>query len=228
MSREVLILRPLPGAQDTARRAQGLGLAPVVAPLFEIVRVDWAPPDAARFDAVMLTSANATRTAGLGLAAFRHLPAYAVGEASAAAATAAGFADVRTGPADGIALAAMMAAAGVALAFHPRGADTVAIPNPGFAIESAIVYSAEPVGTLPEAASEALRRDALALLHSPRSGAHFAALAAGFRPTTRIAAVSEAAAAAAGPGWRECHIAPVPRDHALLELAAKLCKNQPT
>jgi len=228
MSREVLILRAWPGAKDSAGRALALGLEPTVAPLFTIVRRYWTPPDAARFDAVMLTSAYAAHLGGPGLAAFRRLPAFAVGEATAAAAAAAGFADVRTGPANAAALARMIAAAGVTAAFHPRGADVAAVPNPGFEIESAIVYAAEPVGALPEAAAAALRRDALALLHSPRAGAHFAALAAGFRLTTRIAAISDAAAAAAGPGWRECHVAPIPRDHALLELAAKLCKNART
>jgi uroporphyrinogen-III synthase len=62
--------------------------------------------DAARrggFDAVMLTSANAARLAGDAMASFTALPCYAVGEASAAAAADAGFADIRVGPSDGAA-----------------------------------------------------------------------------------------------------------------------------
>ena len=66
MTNEVLILRPEPGAGRTAERARKLGLVPVVAPLFAIRALPWTPPDAAGFDAVMLTSANAAREAGGG------------------------------------------------------------------------------------------------------------------------------------------------------------------
>ena len=59
----MLILRPQPGADETAARARTLGLEPVVAPLFTIRPLAWEPPDPAEFDAVLLTSANAARHA---------------------------------------------------------------------------------------------------------------------------------------------------------------------
>jgi uroporphyrinogen-III synthase len=44
------------------------------------------------------------------------------------------------------------------------------------------------------------------------------------RAPISLAAISAAAADAAGPGWAAVHVADRPRDHALLELAARLCK----
>ncbi|MEA3064722.1 MAG: hypothetical protein QOJ27_1168, partial [Sphingomonadales bacterium] len=48
-------------------------------------------------------------------------------------------------------------------------------------------------------------------------------LAAG-KGSIRVAAISAAAAEAAGEGWAAKAVAAAPRDQALLELAAKLCK----
>ncbi len=82
---KILVLRPQPGADETAARARDLGLEPVVAPLFTVRPLAWTAPDPAAFDAVMLTSASAARQASEGLAPFKQLPCYAVGEATAAA-----------------------------------------------------------------------------------------------------------------------------------------------
>jgi uroporphyrinogen-III synthase len=65
----------------------------------------------------------------------------------------------------------------------------------------------------------------VALIHSPRAGHRFAELAKD-RSTIAIAAISEAAAAAAGDGWQSVAAAGQPSDEALLALAARLC-NKP-
>jgi uroporphyrinogen-III synthase len=223
MTRGVLVLRPQPGADQTAARARALGLEPVVAPLFSIAARRWDAPDPAGFDAVMLTSANALRFAGPALARFTHLPAFAVGEATAEMAYAAGFADIRRGPRDAAALIILMDAAGVRSAFHPCGEDRVALRRASVDILSVPVYAAEAVEALPAAAAEALAGGALALLHSPRAAALFAGMTTGHE-AIGIAAISAAAAEAAGSGWRSVDIAEQPRDQALLELAAKLCQ----
>jgi len=222
--RPLLILRPQPGAGETAARAQALGLAPIVAPLFMIRPLSWVAPDPAGFDAVMLTSANAARHAGDGLTPFLSLPCYAVGEASAAAAREAGFAEVRVGPADGDALAALMVADGVHLALHPCGADFAPQGRPGIRIDDVPVYAADGAGRLPPEAEAGLRGGALALLHSPRAASWFAMLVGDRRGSIAIAAISAAAARAAGTGWEDVAVAAAPRDEALLELAAKLCQ----
>src|SRR3546814_5342631 len=78
----LLILRPEPGASMTAGRATALGLQPVCYPLFQVRPCVWDAPDPAEFDAIMLTSANALLHGGPQLDRFKHLPAFAVGEAT--------------------------------------------------------------------------------------------------------------------------------------------------
>jgi uroporphyrinogen-III synthase len=214
----LLILRPQPGAGDTAARARALGLEPVVAPLFSVRPLAWTPPDPAGFDAVMLTSASAARQASAGLTPFKAMPCYAVGEATAAAAAEAGFTDIRIGPDDGKSLLLMMAEDGVRTAFHACGEDHLAFGHPDVAITRVPVYAAEAADRLPVPAE-----DMLALLHSPRAATLFGALA-GDKSRIAIAAISAKTARAAGEGWRAVSVAPQPRDQALLELAAELCQ----
>ena len=211
---KLLIVRPQPGAEESATRARALGLEPIVAPLFEIRPLAWTPPDPAGFDAILLTSANAARLGGAGLVFFLALPCYAVGERTADAARAAGFVEVRTGPSDGAALAAMAKRDGARSLLHLGGRDH----RPLEGAAHVAVYASEETGTLPPEPGEAV-----VLLHSPRAAARFAALA-GDRGRFTLAAISAETAAAAGTGWRQVAVAAAPRDEALLELAAKLCQ----
>jgi uroporphyrinogen-III synthase len=215
----VLVLRPEPGAAATAERARALGLEAIVTPLFTIRPLDWDAPDPAAFDAMFLTSANAARHGGPKLGAFLDLPCQAVGDATAHAARAAGFRDVRTGSGDGAdALAAMSGRV-----LHLCGREHLALMHPGVTVERRIVYAADAVGALSAEAEAALRAKAVALLHSPRAAALFASFVQDRHDVT-AAAISEAAAAALGTGWRQVGVAPRPRDEPLLELAADLCQ----
>jgi len=223
VSGTVLILRPEPGASATAARAWAFGMSPILAPLFAIRTLPWDAPDPADYDAVLLTSANGARHAGARLRNFTDLPCYAVGEASAAAARQAGFEEVRTGSADGAAALAMLSADGVRRALHPCGLAHTGLAGLGPEIVHRPVYAADPVDSLPRAAAKAIADGALVLLHSPRAGALLARLVRD-REAVRIAAISAAAAGAAGPGWRSKAVAEAPRDEALLELALKLCQ----
>ena len=229
MSASVLILRAQPGADATAARARKLGLKPVVAPIFEVRPIAWQAPDPARFDAVLLTSANAARHGGAGLVSLRHLPCFAVGPATADAASRSGFEDVRTGPSNGAALIPLLAEAGVSRALHLCGREHIALEHPQVTLVTLPVYASEPAASLPRTAAEAIASGALILLHSPGSALCFGRLfdrAGMARETASIAAISKAAEAAAGPGWAEVACAPEPRDEALLELAAKLCQTR--
>lgn len=219
----LLILRPQPGADETAARARALGLDAIVAPLFEVRALRWTPPPATEFDAVMLTSANAARRAGAGLAGFLGLPCYAVGEATAAAAVDAGFTDVRVGPEDGVALLMVMEADGIARALHPCGADHVTLEPASMRIARLPVYEAQAVKTLPPEAEGVLAEETVALLHSARAATLFGALVPD-RSRVTVAAISPRTARAAGSGWRRLAVAAEPRDHALLALAVKLCQ----
>lgn len=224
----MLILRPRPGAGRTAARAAALGLEPVIAPLFTVRPLPWHPPDAGGFDAVMLTSANAARLGGAGLAAFLALPCYAVGEATATAARDAGFDEVRTGRADGGTLTRMMAEAGVAHALHLAGSHHTDPGSPSIRIEQRLVYASDAVAALPPSARCALHEGALTLIHSSRAASVFGALVDAARldrASLSLAAISREAAVAAGAGWKTVAAASAPRDAALLELAAKLCQS---
>ena len=226
---DLLILRPQPGGDATAARAREMGLVCLVAPLFTVRPLDWEPPDPAEVEAVLITSANAARHAGPAIGAFVDLPCYAVGPASALAAREAGFAQVRTGPSDGAALVEIASGDGIARALHLCGTDHEALRHPRLELVERAVYAAEAVATLPAEAVEAIREGALVLLHSPRAAATFAALAdaAGLdRSEIAIAAISPAALAAAGEGWKSAESADAPRNEALLELAAKLCQTR--
>jgi uroporphyrinogen-III synthase len=219
----LLVVRPAPAADETAARARAAGFDAVAAPIFTLVAVAWDVPDPADHDAVMLTSATAARLAGPALARFTHLPAHAVGAATAAAARAAGFADVRAGSSDAAALVAQMATAGVTRPLHLAGREHRPPADSALPITRRIVYAADPVARLPDAAHAALARGAVTLLHSPRAAATFAALvkAAGFdRSALRVAAIS---AAAAGD-WPGAAIAAQPTDAALLAAAGRLCE----
>ncbi len=212
---KLLILRPEPGASETAARARAIGLDPVLAPLFAIRKVEGPLVEAGRYEAILLTSANGARHAPAGLTG---LPCFAVGESTAAAARALGFDEVLMGASDGAEAAAMMAAAGVSRALHPCGRDHRAVEAEGVSIERLIVYAVEP------GPNERFQGPAVAMIHSARAGARFAELADD-RSSIALAAISPAAAAAAGEGWAAKAVAAQPRDQALLELAAKLCNH---
>lgn len=214
----VAVLRPEPGNAATAAKLEALGLFALRMPLFAVVPVAWDAPDPARFDGLLLTSANAIRHAGPALAAYRHLPVNAVGAASARAAERAGFAVATVGEGGVAELLPRIAATAL---LHLAGREHRPAGPPVAA--TAVVYASEPVPSPPGALD--LLDGGIALLHSPRAAARLAALvdAAGLpRAATALAAISPAAAAAAGPGWRRIAVAPRPDDAALIAVARML------
>jgi uroporphyrinogen-III synthase len=101
---KVWVTRAEPGAGETAERLIQLGHEPLVAPLLAVRRLVEAAPDLTGVGALAFTSANGVR-AFADASARRDLPVFAVGEATAAAARAAGFADVQAAGSDVAALA---------------------------------------------------------------------------------------------------------------------------
>lgn len=216
----ILVLRPEPGASDTVSRAQGAGLEARAVPLFTIEPVDWNVPDAAGCDALLLTSANAVRHAGGRLTELRGLPVHAVGAATAEAARDAGF-DIASSGDQGV--DRLLGSIDPELRLlHLCGHDRRAPEGARQTITALPVYRA--VGT--ENPDLSAAAGSVALIHSPRAGARLAELiGADARASVSIAAISEAAAQAAGTGWRMVEIAGQPSDEALLALAARLCHN---
>lgn len=212
--RPLLILRPEPGASATADKAAGLGLQVRLHPLFAPEAVAWDMPEG-RFDALLVTSANAVRLAGR----LPGLPVHAIGEASAAAARDVGLTVMTTGDGGVEALLGRLPADSALL--HLAGEERILPPAPAQRITSVTVYRMAEL-PLPE---PELLVGAVAMVHSPAVGRRLAQVAAP-RGRVRIAAISEAAALACGSGWACCEAAEEPSDRALLSLAAKLCKEQ--
>ena len=219
MSRAAVVLRPAPGDAATIARLTALGLTAIRQPLFAVRAVAWTPPDAGGFDALMLTSANAVRHAGPGLAALRAVPVVAVGRATADAAATAGLTVALTGCSDAAALAASARARDLARLLHLAGRDHVAIPG----VTTVSVYASD---LLPVAAGAARSWEGqVALLHSGRAARRFAALVdrdSADRGRIVLAAISPAVRDAAGRGWAAAFVADRPTDTALVTLAARL------
>lgn len=121
MSRlRILVTRPEPSARRTAAQLAAMGHEPVVLPLTQTLSLPLGPHAPDNCAAVAITSANALRHAPPALiASLAALPCHAVGEKTAQAARAAGFAHVETGPGDAASLADRIAPvlAGKALAY---------------------------------------------------------------------------------------------------------------
>jgi uroporphyrinogen-III synthase len=216
--RRVLVLRPEPGASETLRRAKELGIDAVAIPLFTIEPIPWSVPDRAGFDALLLTSANAVRHGGPGLDQVRALPAYAVGRATADAARKAGFKIASIGK-EGVEKLLDSIPVGTRL-LHLCGEDRLS-PGATHEMTAIPVYRASEISAPDLGATGG----SVAMVHSPRAARRLAALIPD-RGTIAIAAISTAAAEAAGAGWERVESAAQPADDALLALAAWLC-NKP-
>ncbi|MGN6591020.1 MAG: uroporphyrinogen-III synthase [Sphingomicrobium sp.] len=212
----VLVLRPEPGASETVTKARNLGLDAVAVPLFKIEPMVWETPEPGSFDGLLLTSANSIRHGGNQIEQFRGLKVYAVGEATAQAAREAGFDIASTGDAGVDRLLGSIE--GDLKLLHLCGDERREPNEPRQPITSVAVYRAAalPAPKLPD--------EGLALIHSPRAGRRLAELVED-RTQMSLAAISGAAAQAAGDRWKSISVADQPSDDALLALAARLCNN---
>lgn len=220
--RRLVVLRPEPGASASCAAAQALGLEPVAVPLFVIEAAAWTAPNPAAFDGLLVTSANAFRTGGPGLARLRGLPVFAVGETTASEARAHGFSLASAGS-GGVDDLLGQIDPGLRL-LHLCGEQWREPQAPRQAITHLPVYRAAELSS-PDLAPCA---GAVVAVHSPRAGARFAELAAkAGLDTSRIAlaAISPEAARSAGGGWEQVAAASEPNDGALLALAARLCNS---
>ena len=218
--RRLFVFRPEPAAHRTVERAHELGLEAIAIPLFELEALDWREPDPAQFDGTLLTSANAVNMGGPRLEHLRTLPVHAVGEATALAAEVAGFgvASIGRGGVEDL----LESVEADAMLIHLCGEDRRAPDWPKQQISCVTVYRARTVD-----APQGIERlpGQVAAIHSPRAAKRLAELVRPEdREEVRIAAISRAAAEAAGTGWADVRIAIAPSDSALLVLARSLCE----
>lgn len=221
----LVVLRPEPGASETVKRAQERGLNAASIPLFAVEPVEWQPPEAGGFDALLLTSANAVRLGGEQLKDLRGLPVHAVGKTTADAAREAGFDIASSGEAGVERLLGSLEPELKLL--HLCGEHRTEMAEPRQKIAALPVYrsrTVEPAPRLDDAAG------ALVLVHSPRAGKRFAELVIEQdldRAGMAVIAISAAAAHAVGDGWKSVDHVDQPADDALLALAERLCDNRP-
>ena len=107
----VLVTRPEPDATRQAERLAARGHEPVLAPLLAIESANNVPLELDGAQALIVTSRNALRALAShrDLAASLQLPLFAVGEATAKAATELGFTTVIAGPGTGEELSRLIA-----------------------------------------------------------------------------------------------------------------------
>lgn len=223
----LIVIRPEPGCSATVAAGRAAGLEVHGHPLFAVRPRSWQAPDPAQFDAVMAGSANVFRHGGPGLAGLKRLPVYAVGETTAAAARAAGFAvaAVGSGGLQGVLDSVVPSPARL---LRLAGDERVPLHlPPGLRMEERVVYACEPQPMPPELI-QLLRDPAIISAHSAEALRHLTAQCVSHgirRAPLRIAALGQRIAQAAGDGWGEVAVAALPHDTALLALARQMCQD---
>ncbi len=180
MASLALLTRPEAEAASFAETIRAEGWEAVNWPLFRIVSRLSAPPDPGDAEAFVFTSARGVEA----LAAFGApppLPAWCVGPATAAAARAAGFAEVEDAAGNAAALTERLLAAPPLRVLHVRGAQAAgdlagALRAAGREARELIAYGTAPGGPPPEPVEAAMRagRVRAALFFSPRAARRFA------------------------------------------------------
>jgi len=220
-----------------AARLAERGVDAVIEPLIEIVERPSALPDLAGVQAILCTSANGARALARA-SGERGLPVFAVGDATATAARAAGFGAVESAGGDVDDLARLVArrlrpAAGKLL--HVAGSDVAgdlagALGAAGFTVERAVLYEAHAADVLTPATARLIAgcKLDLALFFSRRTARAFFMLThatdvrAGLTATTAISISRAADAALAYLPFRERIIAAAPTQEALLAAVDKV------
>lgn len=218
----LLVTRADPGGAETVERARAMGLDARATPLFAAHSIAWMPPDPASFDALLLTSAQAARLAGGALGALAALPAYAVGPATASTAEVAGLAVRETGDTGAQALIGTMASTGVKRALWLCGRDRSMVDARGIDLVPVPVYAVDSVEP-PATWGALIASPAVLMAHSARGAAQIDARVGDARKYLTLIAISDAAAQAAGDGWKKLVIARRPDDAAMLAEAHALC-----
>lgn len=226
MTARVLVTRAEPGAARTCARLEALGYIPVNAATAQIVFIHNAAMIPGPGEVLALTSPNGAMAAAR-LTGTRSCPAFAVGDATAAAAREQGFTHVISARGDGAALASMIRRERPDGVIHVRGRDQQydlvgALANFDIPARAVIAYAAEPIEALSAEAVTALADGAAVLVHSPLGAQRVCVLvqqAGALKSLAQApcAAISQAAAAPLrDAGATDIAVAAAPDEGALL------------
>ena len=237
----VLLTRPEQDASPFADHLRQAGVDAVIAPMMTIEYRDGSSPDLSGVQAVLVTSANGVRAFVQG-STERDIAVFAVGDATAREARAAGFSTVRSAGGDVDDLAALVCdscdpSAGVLL--HVAGSAVAGdlagmLEESGFTYRREIMYSVAVADGLPPAAEAALDGGSIdgVALFSPRSAEVFEACiaAAGRKPALgrlRAFALSQnVAAALSTDSWCDVLIADEPTAAAMLKMVLEAAETR--
>jgi uroporphyrinogen-III synthase len=230
----LLLTRPEPDAQRTAAALRARGHAVVIAPLMRIEAVADARIGAGPWAAILITSANAAQAIAMHerREALRNVPVFAVGDRSAQAMRAAGFAEVASADGSVRDLARLVAqrmtpgASLLYLAGEERSGDLAGeLRGQNFAVHTAVVYRAVAAAVLPPAAADALAVGIDGVLHFSRrsaeayvNAARGAGLLASALKPKHFCLSAQIAEPLARAGAAVIRIAPRPVEAALIEL----------
>lgn len=240
-----LITRPQEDAADIAIALARRGVTPVLAPMMKIVhaaRQDAGDVDdeAGRAQAILFTSRNGVRAFSR-LSTLRHIPAFAVGDSTAALARDLGFSWVESASGDSddlVRLVRRTLRPEEGPLYHASG-ETVAgslseqLTEAGFTVTRHTLYRAEAIGEFSPDTKSALQRDTLdyVLFFSPRTARIFldclaeSGLAA---KTGRLVAICLSPAVTDVlelRAWRAVKTALEPTTDAMIRMVDKLEKN---
>ena len=229
MKLRALVTRPRHEAATLAALLAERGIDAVIEPMIDIVNRTTSLPDCSGVRAILCTSANGVRALARA-SGERGVPVFAVGDATARAALAAGFDRVESAGGDVEDLARLVTtqlrpAEGRLL--HVAGSEVAGdlagrLGAAGFVVDRAVLYEARAATTLTPETAELIERGEidLALFFSPRSATIFARLAApiaaGLIAATAISISTAADAALGDLPFRERLIAAAPTQAALL------------
>jgi uroporphyrinogen-III synthase len=234
-----LVTRPRAEAAALAAELARRGIDALIEPMIEIVDRAAVLPDLTMVQAVLCTSANGVRALARASAA-RSVPLFAVGDATARAARAAGFRGVESAGGDvedlaRLATRRLRPADGKLL--HVAGSEVAGdlagrLGAARFSVERVVLYEAHAVEALSPAAAGAIGggKIDLAVFFSPRTAAIFARLVVAANIADRLAAtraLSISAAADApldGLAFRARLIAAAPTQAALLALVEQFAE----
>jgi uroporphyrinogen-III synthase len=238
MNGRILITRPREEAQEFARELQALGFETLTEPVINIVPLDFKAPDLAGYGGLIFTSANAVRIFAAETSA-RAIRVYAVGNQTRAAAAAAGYHNIITGPGDAEALVHTIAGtvvAGAGPLLHVRG-EEVAVPvherlaAQGVPSDTRIVYRAVPAESFSSQTLESFENSKIQVVtfFSRRTAGHFLDIAAKsgvFKGFSGIKAlcISPAVLECIQPArWAETHASAQPDRQGMIELVRRTC-----